>query len=142
LALSKCALQARKAVMACKLCQHPQHEAFDQELRSGGRIALRTIAERYKIHWLPLSTHQRRCLKVGTTTSSKLPMSAPYVEPGVDVLASIEHHELTKVVEAEECTCEWCSLSMYNRLKRAWSEVTELERQKFCIDTRNVDWPF
>jgi hypothetical protein len=42
--------------------------------------------------------------------------------------------------EPELCSCDWCRLSGYRRLSRAWDEATEQERERFCAETQTPEW--
>jgi len=48
----------------------------------------------------------------------------------------------TEQESADSCHCDWCQLSPYRRLKRAWEETTEMDHGRLSVEIAPYDVPF
>lgn len=119
----------------CTICQHPNRAAIEQDRAHG--VSFAALRHRYDVDHLAVMNHVRFhgavCDESTAAAVSTSDMS------GMTGIGSTTASEMSLSIT---CACDWCTLTSYERLKRAWDEATDPDRQKLCADTREYEVPF
>jgi hypothetical protein len=123
--------------MACVICEHPKCAEITAATADGS--IPRTLPARYGVKKVEIARH------LGHTPRQPVERPAEVSSPmNPRTTLSLRHamparRELTPS-EPDSCPCDWCRLSGYRRLARAWDEATEAERERFCAETQTPEW--
>lgn len=142
----------------CVVCQHAKVEAINAALTHGRLVAV--VSTQFRVKRVDLETHlQHAPIQALASHEIDIPVLQPQVSSMLRTSAKLE--AIVNVVREthspalvplrgspqepappEPCACDWCRLSGYRRLLRAWGEADRLERERFCVETRTMDIPF
>jgi hypothetical protein len=123
--------------MACVICDHPKCAEIT-EATADGAIP-RTLPGRFGVKKVDILRHLLHVTPRPFAPSQK---ESRHVNPPVEPLEPRQQTARREFApsEPDSCPCDWCRLSGYRRLARAWEEATEAERERFCAETQTPEW--
>jgi hypothetical protein len=149
--------------MACPLCEHLRIKAIEAALASGR--APKLVCAQFRLELQRLQVH----IAHRTREGQALPQGAARKASAKKALPSEGRHTgrfdaalqvararkasaskgLAVTPDASEpsdpdasCGCYWCTMSVYQRLIRAWAQAERADKERFCVEMREFDVPF